>query len=122
MMQRYADAVKKTVIGKYARTNSDTAVASGAAAQRQVHAIGNAIASFFHMGPLGHLGGNWVAKKIGERAKASASARDADALRDSVNDVVPKQPWTQGKPPSAPSTFRPFAIPREPNEDQRRNP
>jgi len=120
LMQRYADAVKKTVIGKYARTNSDTAVASGAAAQRQVHAIGNAIASFFHMGPLGHLGGNWVAKKIGERVGASNRAKDADALRNSVNDVVPPQPpWTQGKPPSAPSTFRPFAVPRQREEDRR---
>jgi hypothetical protein len=120
LMQRYADAVKKTVIGKYARTNSDTAIASGAAAQRQVSAIASTIASIFHTGPVGHLGGHYVAKKLGERFSKAASAKNADALRDSVYDVIPSQP--PRKPPSGPSAFRPLAIPRQPDEERRRNP
>lgn len=113
LMQRYANAVKKTVIGKYARTASDTAIASGAAAQRQASAVLSTISSFLHLGPIGHLGGHYVAKKIGERIGKAAKARSAEALRESVADVVPKQPFTEGPAPrTVPRTFRPFAIPQ----------
>jgi hypothetical protein len=123
LMQRYADAVKKTVIGKYSRTNSDTAIASGAAAQKRMQHVASTIVSFLHTGPLGHIGGNWVAKKIGERVGKAANARNAQALRDSVNDFVPKQPpMTQGKPAKPPSAVRPFAVPRLPqSRDDREN-
>ncbi len=113
MMQRYADAVRTTIIGRYSRTNSDTAIAQGAAAQKKVEAIGSAISSFFHLGPIGHFGGNWVTKKIGERMKSAAGARTEQALRDSVYDAVPPQPsWAVGKPVGAPSAVRPLALPR----------
>lgn len=119
LMQRYADAVKKTVIGKYSRTNSDTAVAAGAQNARKVEQIASAISHIFHMGPIGRIGGHAVAKMIGKRLQGAATERSVQALKDSVNDVVPKEPpmTMKSKPPRAPSPVRPFAIPRP---DQRR--
>jgi len=116
LMQRYADAVRKTIIGKYARTNSDTAIASAAQAHRNVSHIASMISSFLHLGPIGHIGGNAVANFIGKRLANAATAKRAQALRESVNDVVPPQPpMVQGKlPRTAPSAFRPFAIPQPP--------
>lgn len=124
LMQRYGEAVRKTIIGKYSRTNSDTAVASGAAAQKRVGMVASAIASFLHTGPLGHTASNWVAKKIGESVGKAASAKNAQALRDSVSDTVPKQPRMYvGRAPAPPSPIRPFAIPRAPQQrDERRAP
>lgn len=119
LMQRYSEAVRRTIINKYSRTNSDTAVATGAAAQKEaqhrVGAIASTLMSMLHVGPLGHVGGNFVARKIGEMAGRSANSRSVQALRDSVNDVVPPPPpMTRGKPPSPPSTIRPFALRRAP--------
>ena len=119
LMQRYSEAVRRTIINRYARTNSDTAVASAAMAERKAHAISSAIASLFNLGPLGHLGGHLVAKKIGEKIRRSAGERNVEMLRESVADVIPKQPWTSGRPPrGAPSMLRPMAIPRLPQEQQ----
>jgi len=112
LMQRYADAVRRTIINRYSRTNSDTAIASAAMSERQVHAIASTIASFFHLGPIGHFGGNWVTKKIGERIKSAQSKRSEEALRGSVADVIPNQPWTDKKrAPRTPTALRRAPIP-----------
>lgn len=120
-MKRYADAVQKTIIDKYAKTNSDTAVARGAQAQRQVAQVASVINSFLHTGPLGHIGGGWVAKKIGEKVGAAAKSKQVEALKDSVTDFVPKDKdgvpieppmTTKGNPPRAPSAIKPVPLSR----------
>lgn len=120
LMQRYSDAVRKTIINKYSRTNSDTAIATSAQAERQASTIANsitsAIASIAHLGPLGHLGGHYVAKKIGQRVARKTSASNEQALRDSVSDVVPKQSFTDGLKNREPSVIRPLATPRLPQD------
>lgn len=125
LMQRYSEAVRRTIINKYSRTNSDTAVATGATAQKQaqhrVGAIASTLMSMLHMGPVAHMGGNLVARKIGEIAGRAANARSAQGLRDSVNDVVPPSPpMTRGRPQRAPSTIRPITLPRQ-RDDRRKD-
>lgn len=111
LMERYSDAVRRTIIPKYSRTNSDTAVAGAAHAHRMVGQVASAISSMLHLGPLGHLGGHAVSRMIGNRLKSVGAQGDLRSLGESVNDVVPPQPpMTSSRPPRAPSAIRPLPF------------
>lgn len=110
LMNRYSEAVRRTIIPKYSRTNSDTAVAAAAQHQRTVASLASSVASMLHMGPLGHLGGHAVSRMIASRMKNAAGAADLKNLTESMHDVVPPQPMTTSPPPRAPGAFRAFPI------------
>lgn len=100
LMNRYAEAVRKTIIPKYSRTNSDTAVATAALGHQQVARIASSIASFLHTGPLGHIGGHMVSKMIGNRIKGSQARGQLTSLDESLRDVIPSPDKAQMPRPS----------------------
>lgn len=109
LMNRYAEAVRRTIIPKYSRTNSDTAVASAAQAHRQVASIASAVSSLLHLGPIGHLGGHAVSRMIGKRMTGLQGKADLQSLGESLNDVIPK-PQKLPPPPGPPRAFRPVPL------------
>jgi hypothetical protein len=110
LMNRYSEAVRRTIIPKYSRTNSDTAIAAAAQQHRMVGSLASSVASMLHTGPLGHLGGHLVSKMIANRMMKAHSAADVKNLTESLHDVVTPQPMTASPPPRPPTTFRPFPI------------
>jgi hypothetical protein len=92
LMSRYAEAVRRTIIPKYSRTGSDTAVATGAKASRTVASITSMIASALHFGPIGHFGGHAVSKMISNKIGRAYASQNAKSLADSLADVVPEAP------------------------------
>ncbi len=76
-MRRYADVLKKTVIPKYARTNSDTAPALLAALHRFGSAITSAIGAAVE-GVTGGLAGYAVGSLL---KKGTSAATDLSAAR-----------------------------------------
>lgn len=109
LMKRYSEAVRRTIIPKYARTNSDTAIAAAAQHQRMAASIASSIASTLHLGPLGHLGGHAVSRMIGNRLKGAQSAANLRSLGESLQDVIPK-PQKLPPPPGPPRAFRPVPL------------
>jgi hypothetical protein len=101
LMQRYADVVKRTVIPKYARTNSDTTPALMSLLNKYGSAITTTIAAgveaatggLFH-GLIGGLAGHGVANMVG---KAMKNAKDVGSARK-----VAKQFDWLNPPPSSP--------------------
>ncbi len=72
LMQRYADVVKRTVIPKYARTNSDTAPAVAGMVRRAAFSVASALTGHGILGRIAHAG---VEKLIaGTAAKISDAA------------------------------------------------
>lgn len=102
LMDRYARAVKLTVIPKYARTGSDTAPALFHAIRKHLDKAG-AIIGFAaeHGSPGGGAIGYVVSKMIDKGAEAALAARNQRRLGQSLEDVVPPQ-----RRPANPPRFR----------------
>ncbi len=106
-MDRYQQALKLTIIPKYARTNSDTAPAL-------LHAI-RKYASII-MGGLGYahgdggLAGVGVGKMLEYGSEKLAGMRSAKRLTDSLNNVVPPPRPVPIPKPSAAVTRLPLTL------------
>lgn len=111
LMNRYAEAVRKTIIPKYSRTNSDTAVATAALGHQQISSIASAIASILHTGPIGHIGGHMVSKLIGNRIKGAQAKGQLTALDESLRDVIPPPPKSEMSRPSRTVNAYRHAVP-----------
>lgn len=101
LMNRYAEVVRKTIIPKYARTNSDTAPAMLAAARKYAGAIGSAIGMGIH-GGAGGLEGYAVAKLLDKAVEKIGAARQAKKLNDTLEDIIP--PARKALPPPSAKT------------------
>ena len=98
LMDRYQKALKLTIIPKYARTNSDTAVAWMAAARKYAGMIGSALGFVGLGGAEGGLSGYAVSKLLDKGGEKFIAARQAKKLENSLNNVVPPA----GKPITPP--------------------
>jgi hypothetical protein len=98
LMNRYAEAVRKTIIPKYARTNSDTAPAMLAAARKYAGAIGSALGMGIHGGATGGLEGYAVGKLLDKAVEKIGAARQAKKLNDTLEDIIPS-PRKPAPPP-----------------------
>lgn len=86
MMGRYGEAVRRTIIPKYSRTNSDTAPAMLAAAQKYSRTIGTML------GLTGHgLARHAVGAMIDKGVEKVAAARQAKKLSETFGDVTASQ-------------------------------
>lgn len=89
LMNRFADAVRLTIIPKYARTNSDTAPALLAAVRKYAGVVGTAIGSVFHGGVSGGAEGYGITKALDFAGTKVGAFRDKKKLSDSLEDVLP---------------------------------
>lgn len=92
MMDRYAQALRMTIIPKYARTNSDTSVSlMAASAQKYGSAILASIGAMLD-GVTGGLGGVGVKHLLDKGGKHLTEQRAARKVGESVNDLPPPPP------------------------------
>lgn len=111
LMKRYADALKLTIISKYARTNSDTAPALLAAVRKYGAAVMGALGYVHGDGGLAGLG---VGKMLEWSANRIEGAAQNKRLSDSLDDIIPKpKPFIGGS--STPSAIVRKAIPASTN-------
>jgi hypothetical protein len=111
LMKRYADALKLTIIPKYARTNSDTAPALLAAVRKYGAAVMGALGYVHGDGGLAGLG---VGKMLEWGANRLEGAAQNKRLSDSLDDIIPKpKPFIGGS--STPSAIVRKAIPASTN-------
>src|SRR6185312_9499983 len=87
LMQRYADAIKLTIIPPKAATRSDTAVASFAAARKYAGMIGAAL-GWVHGD--GGLAGYAVGKLLDKAGEKVTGMKDMRKLNDSLEDLQQK--------------------------------
>lgn len=87
LMKRYADALKLTIIPKYARTNSDTAPALLAAVRKYGAAVMGALGYVHGDGGLAGLG---VGKMLEWGANRIEGAAQTKKLGDSLDNIIPK--------------------------------
>jgi len=82
LMQRYADVVKRTVIPKYARTNSDTAPALAGMVRHAASAVSSALIGHIPLvGRFAHMGVEKVLEKsLGKISDASQAKKVAASL------------------------------------------
>lgn len=98
LMQRYADALKLTIIPKYARTNSDTAPAMFAAIRKYGSMVMGALGMAHGDGGLAGMG---VGKILEWGAGKMEGAGQMRRLNNSINDIAPKIARTLGDKPQA---------------------
>lgn len=104
LMARYAEAVRKTIIPKYARTNSDTAPALLAAVRKYAGALGAALGFGIeggHGGITGYGAGK-ILDKVGEKIQGAVNMK---RLNESLEDLTPAAPKVL-PPPKAKSAAR----------------
>lgn len=90
LMNRYQNALKLTIIPKYARTNSDTAPAMLAAVRKYAGMIGSALGlAAEHGSPGGGLQGYAVGKLLDKAGEKFLAARQSKKLNDTFENVVP---------------------------------
>lgn len=90
LMNRFADAVRLTIIPKYARTNSDTTPAMLAAIRKYAGVVGSAIGAVFHGGMSGGAEGYAATKAVDFAAGKIGLLKERRKLNDSLEDVIPK--------------------------------
>lgn len=90
LMDRYAEALRKTIIPKNARTNSDTAVAAIHAVRKYGSMITSGLGFLTHGGLSGGLEGYAVGKLIDKGVQKVAGAREAKKISDSLDNIMPK--------------------------------
>jgi hypothetical protein len=106
LMERYANALKLTIIPKYARTNTDTAPAMFAALRKYAGMVGSAIGVVGLGGAEGGLSGYAVSKLLDKAGEKLLAARQAKKLNDSLDDIITKPPTPVGSRPSPPRLIR----------------
>lgn len=89
LMRRYADAVRRTIIPKYARTNSDTAPALLNAVRKYGSAVASAIGLGMHGGITGGLEGYGTGKLIDHVAEKIGAAHENRKLSGSLDNIMP---------------------------------
>lgn len=89
LMDRYQNALKLTIIPKYARTNSDTAPALLAAVRKYAGMIFSALGVGLHGGVDGGLSGYAVGTMLDKAGNKLHAVREAKKLDNSLNNVVP---------------------------------
>jgi hypothetical protein len=103
MMARYAQALKLTIIPKFARTNSDTAPAIMGALHKYGSAIMGSLGAFLSGGLEGGLAGVGVKHMLakgGEKLTDVMAARKVGQSLDDLQPVTPKLlPPKRGLPP-----------------------
>jgi hypothetical protein len=87
LMGRYANAIKLTIIPKYARTNSDTAPALLAAVRKYGSMVMGALGYAHGDGGLTGMG---VGKLLEMGANRLEGATQSKRLNDSLEDIIPK--------------------------------
>lgn len=87
LMARYANALKLTIIPKYARTNSDTAPALLAAVRKYASAVTGALGYAHGDGGLAGMG---VGKLLEMGANKLEGVGQRKRLNDSLDDIIPK--------------------------------
>lgn len=110
LMKRYANALRLTIIPKYARTNSDTAPALLAAVRKYAGAIGSALGFGVHGGAEGGLSGYAVGAlldKAGDKIKGVQTSRK---LSKSLEDFVPTIPKPTPKPKLSSAKTLPLSL------------
>lgn len=90
LMSRYAEAVRRTIIPKYARTNSDTAPALLHAVRKYASAITSALGVGMHGGITGGLEGYGVGKLVDNVAEKIGAARENRKLSASLDNLMPE--------------------------------
>jgi hypothetical protein len=120
LMSRYAEAVRRTIIPKYSRTNSDTAVASLAAARKYAGMIGSALSHVAPGGLLGRIGGHAVGKLIDSKVKNFQQGRELRNLDESLSDLIPA--GAKAAAPDVPSAIKPVPISTATQRKDKRNP
>lgn len=110
LMERYANALKLTIIPKYARTNSDTAPALLAAVRKYGSAVMGALGYAHGSGGLAGMG---VGKILEFGANRLEGAAQSKRLNDTLNDIIPKPSRVSGDSSIASTIVRkaaPFAF------------
>ena len=96
LMRRYANALKLTIIPKYARTNSDTAPAMLAAVRKYAGMVGSALGVVGLGGAEGGLSGYAVSKLLDKAGEKFIAARQSKKLNDSLDDIIEKPATSVG--------------------------
>lgn len=118
LMRRYAEAVRLTIIPKYARTNSDTAPALMAAVRKYAGMIGTALGMVTHgADPTGGLMGYGAGKAADTVLEKITKARQTKKLGDSLDDIIPSN--TASPPPRARSAAKVLPMAVHGGPDQR---
>lgn len=110
LMDRYAKALKLTIIPKYARTNSDTAPAMLAAVRKYAGMIGSALGFVGHGGADGGLSGYAVGKLLDKAGDKFQAARSSKKLGDSLENFVPTQPKPAAPPKLRSARILPLSV------------
>lgn len=90
LMERYAEAVQRTIIPKYARTNSDSAIAAAHIVRKYASMVTSAFGAVFHGGITGGLEGYGVGKLIDKGVEKYAARAENKNISDSLNNFMPK--------------------------------
>ncbi len=97
LMQRYADVVKRTVIPKYARTNSDTAPAMAAMVRRAGVTVSSMLLSHIPLvGRLAHWGVEKMLEKTAGKLSDAAEARKVSKSLDYSTTQAIQPPRAKG--------------------------
>lgn len=115
LMDRYASAVRKTIIPKYARTNSDTAPALLAAVRKYAGMIGSALGLGVHGGLDGGLSGYAVGALLDKAGGKIGQVANANKLSKSLENFVPTQPKQLPPPRLRSAKTLPLAVRGGPN-------
>jgi hypothetical protein len=98
LMGRYADAVRRTIIPKYARTNSDTAPALLHAVRKYGSKIAAALSFGMHGGVTGGLEAVGVDRLISKAADKYQAYRDTKKISQSLDNIMPEdRAWDVGE-------------------------
>lgn len=92
LMDRYAKALRLTIIPKYARTNSDTAPAMLAAMRKYAGAVMASLGFVAEGGMLGGLSGYGVSKLLDKGAEKALEARAAHKVGKSLDELYATPP------------------------------
>lgn len=113
MMNRYQEAVKKTVIPKYAKTMSDTAPALMHTVRKYAAGVATALGAVTHGGITGGLEGYGVGKLIDKGAEKYKGMQTMRKLNDSLDNAPGKEARKYPNPLAAPVV--PLAGTTQPN-------
>ncbi len=89
LMRRYAEAVQRTIIPKFARTNSDTAPALLHTVRKYASMVTSALGLGVHGGVTGGLEGYGVGKLIDKGIEKMEAIKQTKKVHDSINDIMP---------------------------------
>lgn len=115
LMDRYAEALRRTIIPKFARTNSDTAPALVHTLRKYAAAVASAIGVGTHGGISGGLEGWAVGKLIDKGAEKLSAHRETKKISQSLDNIMPQDRARRARVPAV-WRANPYSAPgRAPN-------